>query len=67
MRAAYYNRLDSVKLLLDSGKAELYQQDDSSNTALYFAVCGSSVDVVKYLLAKSAGNAIIAMKIIGVR
>ena len=50
MRAAYYNKFETIKLLIESGFINLSDTDICGNSALSMAVLGNAEDSVKILL-----------------
>lgn len=54
MRAVDNQHTDSVKILLQQGKASVKVKDESDNTALHFAVANQHSDVIKLLLHHGA-------------
>lgn len=50
-RAAYWGRLDSARLLIESG-ADHLAKDKSGNIAFHYAVMGNHLNVAQYLFAK---------------
>jgi len=50
MVAAQFNNIESVKMLIEKGHANVLSKDISGNTALFYALLSSNKDIIQYLI-----------------